>query len=82
LELMGYGVLALHYLKVAFIGKKNKNLHLNNVKSASIQFFFWFLNVSNVCGLYILTCNDSQQEGMWGKLTHSQLLKGPKCGPK
>jgi hypothetical protein len=30
-------------------------------------YFFGFLNVSNLCGLYILTCNDSQQEGMWGK---------------
>jgi len=48
----------------SFYRRKAKFLGLNNVKSARSLFFFGFLNVSNVCGLYILTCNDSQQEGM------------------
>jgi hypothetical protein len=48
----------------SFYSRKVKFLRLNNVQSASNHLFFWFLNVNNMCGLYILTCNDSHQEGI------------------
>jgi hypothetical protein len=57
LELVGYGVRALQYLKGASI-EETLSFYVWVVWGVRTIVFFGFLNVSNVCGLYFLISND------------------------